>query len=119
MLFSIVKDPIISANELNHDLEKINKWAYQWKLQFNPDPTNQTTELLFSQKRHSPIHPPIFFDGNEVIKVNEQKHLGLILDTKLSFESHINAKIIKVKKIIGIIKHLSNYLPIKTLRSNV
>ena len=27
MLFSIVKDPIISANELNHDLEKINKWS--------------------------------------------------------------------------------------------
>ena len=90
MLFSIVKDPIISANELNHDLEKLNNWAYQWKLQFNPDPTKQATELLFSQKRHSPIHPPIFFDGNEVIKVNEQKHLGLILDTKLSFESHIN-----------------------------
>ena len=50
MLFSIVKDPIISANELNHDLEKINKWAYQWKLQFNPDPTKQATELLFFQK---------------------------------------------------------------------
>ena len=50
-----------------------------------------------------------------MIKVNEHKHLGLILDKKLSFEKHINEKITKAKKIIGIIKHLSNYLPIKTL----
>ena len=39
MFFFIVKDPGISANELNHDLDIIHKWAHQWKLEFNPDPT--------------------------------------------------------------------------------
>ena len=39
-------------------------------------------------------------------KTNEQKHLGFILDSKLSFEKHRNEKIIKAKKYIGIIKHL-------------
>ena len=29
MLFSIVNDPTISANNLNHDLH-IQQWAYQW-----------------------------------------------------------------------------------------
>ena len=29
MLFSIVNDPVISANELNQDLKVINQWAYQ------------------------------------------------------------------------------------------
>ena len=48
-------------------------------------------------------------------KVNEQKHLGLILDSKLSFERHVNEKIMKAKKGIGIIKYLSKFLPIKTL----
>ena len=48
-------------------------------------------------------------------KVNEQKHLGLILDSKLSFERHVNEKIIKTKRGIGIIKYLSKYLPLKTL----
>ena len=28
MLFSIVKDPVISANDLNHDLGIIYQWAY-------------------------------------------------------------------------------------------
>ena len=29
MLFSIVKDPAISANDLNHDLNTIHQWAKQ------------------------------------------------------------------------------------------
>ena len=32
MLFSLVKDPDISALDLNHDLDIIRKWAEQWKL---------------------------------------------------------------------------------------
>ena len=39
MLFPIVKNPEISANDLNHDLDAIHKWAHQWKLEFNPDPS--------------------------------------------------------------------------------
>ena len=98
MLFSIVKDPAISANELNQDLETIRQWARQWKMEFNPDPTKQATELLFSYKKKPPVHPPLYFNGNIVTKVDEQKHLGLILDKKLTFKSHITAKITKTKK---------------------
>ena len=57
MLYSIVKNPTISANELNQDLESIRLWAYQWKMQFNPDATKQATELLFSHKIKPVIHP--------------------------------------------------------------
>ena len=53
MLFSIVRDPEISANELNHDLEIIHKW----KLEFNPDPSKQANEVLFSCKKSIPNHP--------------------------------------------------------------
>ena len=48
MLFSIVKDPHITANDLNHDLDIISKWAHQWKLEFNPDPLKQADEVIFS-----------------------------------------------------------------------
>ena len=33
MLFSIVKDPIVSANDLNYDLDIIYQWAHQWKME--------------------------------------------------------------------------------------
>ena len=39
-------------------------------------------------------------------KVNEQKHLRLILDSKLSFERHLNEQIMKAKRIVGIIRYL-------------
>ena len=110
MLFSIVNDPLISANELIHDLNIINQWAYQWKMEINPDPNKQATEVLFSCKRISPNLPSPFSKGTVVPKVNEQKHLGLILDSKLSFARHLNEKIIKAKKGIGIIKYLSKFL---------
>ena len=115
MLFSVVNNPSISANELNQDLKVISQWAYQWKMKFNPDLNKQATELLFSCKKNSPNHPSLFFNESIVPKVNEQKHLGLILDSKLSFERHVNEKIMKAKKGIGIIKYLSKFLPIKTL----
>ena len=51
MLFSIVKDPAISANDLNHDLNTIHQWTQQWKMEFNPDPSKQATEVLFSCKK--------------------------------------------------------------------
>ena len=60
MLFSIVNDPIITAHELNHDLNVLNQWAYQWKMEFNPDLSKQATEFLFSCKRKNPYHPPLF-----------------------------------------------------------
>ena len=115
MLFSIVNDPHISASELNHDLDVINKWAYQWKLEFNPDPLKQTTEVLFSCKKNIFNHPQIFFNGIVVAKVKEQKHLGLILESNLSFSKHLSEKIKKAKQNLGIIKHLSKFLPLKTL----
>jgi len=115
MLFSIVYDSLTSANELNHDLRVIQKWAYQWKMEFNPDPTKQATELLFSCKKNKTVHPPLIFNNQIVKKVEYQKHLGLILDSNLSFVDHINAKIALAKKNVGIIRHLSNHLPMQVL----
>ena len=54
-------------------------------------------------------------NGIAVANVNEQKHLGLILQPGLSFEKHLKEKTIKAKKIIGVLKHLSNFLPLNTL----
>ena len=111
MLFSIVKDPTISANNLNHDLDIIQQWAYQWKMEFNPDPTKQATEVLFSCKKSSQNHPQLIFNGIDVAKVNDQKHLGLILDSRLSFEKHINEKIIKAKKMLEYLNSFRNSYP--------
>ena len=60
-LFTVVYDVDIAANKLNRDLEIISIWAYQWKMQFNPDKNKQAIQVIFSQKRDTPVHPPLFF----------------------------------------------------------
>ena len=109
ILFSIVQDPVISANNLNLNI------IHQGKMEFNPASTEQTSEVLFSCKKSSPNQPQQIFNRTVVAKVNEQKHFGLVLDSNLSFEKHLNEKIIKAKKVVGILKHPSKCLPLKTL----
>ena len=43
MLYSIVSDPLLFAEELNRDLHIICKWTEQWKMSFNPE--TQTNKL--------------------------------------------------------------------------
>ena len=71
--------------------------------------------MLFSCQNNAHNHPQIIFNGSVVAKVQEQKHLGLTLESKLSFAKHLSGKIIEAKKNIGIIKNLSRFLPLKTL----
>ena len=92
-LFSIVRYPNSSAEDLNHDLQLVSQWAFQWKMSFNPDPKKTAEEIIFSRKRHCPDHPPLFFNNIEVKQVNDHKHLGLTFDSKLTFVNDINEKL--------------------------
>ena len=58
-MFSVADDVSASARELNDDLKKINKWAFHWKMSFNPDPSKQGQEVI----KKLP-HPPLVFNNN-------------------------------------------------------
>ena len=91
-------------------LKVITDWAYQWKMQFNPDINKQAVQVIFSQKRTKLIHPPLFFNDAPVVIKDEQKHLGMVLDSALNFRSHVKEKIISARKGIGVIRYLSKYV---------
>ena len=114
-LFSEVKDKNCSTVELNNDLKIISNWAIQWKMLFNPDSNKQAVEILFSKKHEKDNYPPLNFNGDNVPKAISQKHLGLVLDSKLDFNEHMSNKINKCNKIIGSMKKLSLFLSPKTL----
>ena len=110
-LFSTVFDPQSSAEDINHDLNLIKQWAFQWKMTFNPDPTKQAAQLVFSKERISQNHPLILFQDAPVTIVDERKHLGLLMDKKKNFSSQIREIIAEANKGVGMIKYLSRYLP--------
>ena len=70
----------------------------KWSLILTP--ISRQLKFLFSCKKSSPNHLELIFNGTAVTKANEQKHLGLILDSTLSFEKHLNEKIMKAKKML-------------------
>ena len=57
----------------------------------------------------------IFFNDIPMEKVDECKHLGVILDRKLSCSIHIYTAICKARRGIGLLKHFSRYLRRHTL----
>ena len=115
-LFSKVKDKNCSTVELNNDLKIIsNKTIQIWKRLFNPDPNKQAVQILFSKKHEKDNYLPLNFNGDKIQRAVSQKHLGLVLDSKLDFNEHISNKINKCNKIIGIMKKLSLFLSRKTL----
>ena len=115
-LFTVVEDPNTAANDMNHDLELISQWARDWKMSFNPDPQKQAVDLTFPKKKIQIDHPNILCNNIPVKKVDEHKHLGIVLDKKLSFSAHIKEAISKTRKGIAVLKYLSSYLPRHTLK---
>ena len=75
-------DILETANVLNNDSRKIRELVKQCKMVFNPDPTKQAQEVIFSRKSHFPKHPDLYFNSLVVKNVKTQKHLGLKLDEK-------------------------------------
>ena len=110
-LLSKVYDTDISAKELNFDLEKNSKWAFQWKMQFNPDPNKQANKVVFSRKTKNSSHPPVAFNNNVIKKYPHHKHLGIVLDSNLDLKFHVDYKIKKCNKLIGLIRRLSVNVP--------
>ena len=114
-LFTIVKDNSKSANMLNNDLRRISKWAYNWKMLFNPDPSKPAQEVEFSRKKKQQSHPTISLNNIQVERASYVKHLGILLDEKFNFKQHIDSVILKINKSISILKNLRYLLPLKSL----
>ena len=107
-IFQVVSDVGLTAGALTRDLAIIQNWAFQWKMIFNPDATKQAKEILFSTKRQNQRHPPpLIFNEHEIIADNKHKHLGLILDERLTFTEHVHEAIIRANGGIGIIRFLT------------
>ena len=79
-------------------------------MSFNPDPSKQAQEVMFSRKTNKKYHLPLAFNNNNVSEINSQKHLGVVLDNRLSFEDHLKMILNKVNKTIRLLCKLRNIL---------
>ena len=78
-------------------------------MQFNLDTNKQANELIYLEKNSS--HLSVAFNNNVTKKYPHHKHLDIVLDSKLDFKFHVDQKINKCNKLIGLIRRLSVNVP--------
>ena len=75
------------AASLNDDLAVISDWCSRWDMLVNP---SKTRGMLISRSRTvEPLFPDLLIDVSVVEMVSELKILGVIFDSKLTFEKQV------------------------------
>lgn len=100
------KNPRLANIRINNHLNELIEYFNQWKININP----QKTQLInFNQKQNQDEYQIINIH-NEIIETKEKiKYLGVTLDRKLNFKSHINNIKNKANHIINTLyPHLNN-----------
>ena len=99
-----------NSDILQEDLAALQEWSDMWQLFFN---CSKCKCLHFG--KNNP-HRQYYFptkDGNKNIPVSsEEKDLGVVFDTTLKFDLHIEAMIKKANSMIGLIKRNFSYIDI-------
>ena len=80
-------------------------------MSFNPDPNKQAQEVTFTRKSKNMRRLPLIFNKSKVFQSTTQKHLGLLLDNRLSFKEHLTAMGAKVSRTIALLRKLQLILP--------
>ena len=88
------------AAPLNDDLAVISDWCSRWGMLVNP---SKMRGMLIS-RTVEPLFPDLLIDGSVVEMVSELKILGVILDSKLTFEKQVRAIAASTSMRVGILR---------------
>ena len=106
-------DTLIST--INHELGLVYTWLNANKLSLHIGKTNC---MLFAPKgKYISIKNKIFINGNPIDEVSETKFLGVIIDNRLTWASHIKYMKNKAAKGLGIILKCRKIFKTETLLS--
>ena len=106
---SCMEEVVLTSNA---ELVKFCEWTRANRLMVN---TDKTFHIDISTRSFSPSN--IYFDGALIENNSSGRFLGVLIDNKMNFKSHIDEVCKKVSRSIGILYHLKNYLQIPSLIS--
>lgn len=82
-----------TANDsLQKSVDEIIAWTNKWKIQLN---TGKSVKVNFALRPHLSV--PTYINGEEIPTQNHAKYLGLHIDSKLMWKTHILKKCEEVK----------------------
>ena len=110
-LFSIVNCVNTLALTLNSDLLKYRAGHTNGKCHLIQIELSKHKKLFSPERKMQPQIHHFFFRSSEIKFSSNQKHLGLTLDSKLSFNEYINDKIHQGNKGVSLPRKLETILP--------
>ena len=98
-------DPSIATAHLQAICAAVENWASSVDLSIN---SRKTTFMLFSRKRSPPPSVSLQLDGQSIQPVLQFLYFGFLLDHRLNWQPHVQAKCLSAKKLFFSAKrHLS------------
>lgn len=85
-------------DRMQRALRTVERWCVEKKLSVNP---NKTSLILFTKKTKVEYPKKLSFFNKELSETKTVKYLGLILDHKLSWRSHLDDRILKSCRTFG------------------
>ena len=90
------------SESLNRDLAKISAWCSLWGMKLNP---SKTQSMIVSRSRTvNPPHPDLFIDGTQLVTSESFKILGVLFDSKFTFEQHLRSVSSSIAQKVGLLR---------------
>ena len=95
------------ASLLASDLNKLLSWAKTWQMDFN---VSKCAVLSVNTKRNISAYN-YFMGSQQIPRTENQDYLGVTINTKLSWQPHINKVQNKASKTLGLLKRTLHAAP--------
>ena len=108
-IFRSINNPEVTKI-LREDLDKLQEWSNTWLLKFHPHKCKrlttgrqtENTKVTYTLNKGDTIH--------QLENVDQEKDIGVIIESNLEFDKHINTKINKANSMFSIIRLYFQFL---------
>ena len=107
-LYKSLTNPIDDIQRLNGDLTTLSDWASQWLVNFNPA---KTKFMIFSKKTPPPQYSSLYLNGKKLVAVTSHKQLGLIFNSNMTWDDHIQDRCNKAMMRVTLLKRIALRVP--------
>ena len=125
---TLYEDQPHTTNSLQHDLNRVTTWSEIYQMSFNLSKCHvlhlghnnpKQTYTMFKSQNWKQSKNGVSYDLKfyQLETVKEEKDLGVVVDDELKFSKHVDTKVSKANKLLGLIKHTFKHLTPDILKS--
>ena len=101
-------DQHVNENDINVELAKLSEWLGASKLALN---ISKTKFMVFHTSNKAVKYPNLKINNTDIEHVFEFNFLGVIFNSHMNWNTHINYIATKISKIVGILYRLKDIYP--------